>query len=741
MSKVDFARAASSLVHPDVAKSLANLAADIAFSHVALGRNSPVRGGGGGGGGSGSGYGGSGQPGYGPGMGLGNGGAAGGLGAGYGPGLGDSTNVTTPNENPNNIGINPKYMIEQPTTKIEIMGTVVPSGPSVRNVVPSGPSVRNAILSKYTIYTTSDLKNIKLGNFLERVVVPREIKFNDFDPPFYLPNDIPRLYRDDAQQPPTKPVIVAQRVDSDPELRPIVMLGQETINISDIWGQQALVNETTEICHRMYTYGHGEMNETCGSKHRKSMVDILKSNKMKKHLKAAVNRTCLVHPFTSDNPSFVYLGHKKKNGGYDCRTSSSQRKENEQWKSYGEMGGGRPANDRHMMSLTQYWTQQALNSIQNNRNGKDQRIFELWTYLEKRANQRDVDFSDVCSTFLQDDSTTNLKSSTDHEQQGMHAWCHNQTTAERQGMHAWCHNRAECQVHLDCTGGISSELNVIAAEQHRTGGYFKPTHSDKKVKDVWKLQTNALRVMNTTDTADQEKVEQVLLLCRQIENILDAGALSRELVIPEYGLEVGQCGLYKSFAVIQPNVNYDPTKPLHFQKKKRFNNNIKWNISIYMVMRFVIFCPSLDLHGTKELHEDCLPEHEFTRTLIQIVPPWTKKEKETTSHKRSFTECDDECDENEATLMMRLSKKRNVSGAEDTALSWLQFEQLNVGDSVVYSLGPDHGDVYQATIGNTTMTYLGVTTIELKDDYGEEKVMINNERLDLGSFKVYLQKL
>ena len=52
MSKIDFARAASSLVHPDVAKSLANLAADIAFSHVALGRNSPVRGGGGGGGGS-----------------------------------------------------------------------------------------------------------------------------------------------------------------------------------------------------------------------------------------------------------------------------------------------------------------------------------------------------------------------------------------------------------------------------------------------------------------------------------------------------------------------------------------------------------------------------------------------------------------------------------------------------------------------------------------------------------------
>ena len=37
MSKVDFAKAASQIIHPDVAKSLANLAADIAFSHTFIG--------------------------------------------------------------------------------------------------------------------------------------------------------------------------------------------------------------------------------------------------------------------------------------------------------------------------------------------------------------------------------------------------------------------------------------------------------------------------------------------------------------------------------------------------------------------------------------------------------------------------------------------------------------------------------------------------------------------------------
>ena len=69
MSRVDFAQAASQLCHPDVAQSLANLAADIAFSHVAVGGGS----GGGMGSGHGNGGGGGGGGGYGNGNGSGSG--------------------------------------------------------------------------------------------------------------------------------------------------------------------------------------------------------------------------------------------------------------------------------------------------------------------------------------------------------------------------------------------------------------------------------------------------------------------------------------------------------------------------------------------------------------------------------------------------------------------------------------------------------------------------------------------
>ena len=108
------------------------------------------------------------------------------------------------------------------------------------------------------------------------------------------------------------------------------------------------------------------------------------------------------------------------------------------------------------------------------------------------------------------------------------------------------------------------------------------------------------------------------------------------------------------------------------------------------------------------------------------------------SNKRSFDECD-ECDEIEPNPMVPMNKKRNVNGVEGTALPWLQFEQLMVGTAVTYSYAPDHGRTWKATIGSISDNYLGVKTAILKDDYGGETVVINEERLRLEYYKVYLQ--
>ena len=615
------------------------------------------------------------------------------------PTTGTSTNVkeataTIGPINPNKIGINPKYTKEP--------STVSPNT---------------------TIYTTIDPKNTELGAFLRKKTCPREIDLQDLDPDFYLPPDIEHLFRHVKK--PSKPVVVAQRIAGRSELRPVVYLDQHVVNVSDKWSQQAVLQRGKDILSRVYMYGKGVMEESCGNKHRINLVNIMNSNKMRRHLRTSTDNTVVICPHeTSRNPHFLYLSRKSKSGGYNSRDATSRARETEKWKSYGEMGGSRPNEEKNMMTLDVTNTNMVFDSIQaNTKNGKDQRIVQTWTNCKKTASDKDAEFSDICLSYPH--KITVASSSNDvacdvvQKQKKQHSL--------QAG--AYCHNCDNCQLHLDCTGGICG-MDDIEKEQHRTAGFAKPTLSKTSVEQMYDLQTQAFRLMNRDLNLDADKIQKVFKKCKDIENILDTAAISRELVIPEYGVEVGRHGLYKGFAVIQLNKDFDSSKPLCFQTKHRQRKNVKWDISIYLVMRFVLFCPSLDLHGTKTLHHSCLDKDKYCRTLIQIVPAWKKSEK----NKRSLEDFEGE---DIVSGIHTVSKKRNTNGSSKTNLSWQQLKELPLDAPVIYTYQGYDDSLYGATIQSWSKDHFDIEKVCLKDNYGDETIMITEQRLNLGWFNVY----